>query len=121
MSKTKKSANRPTWIGFINVYFNDPEKHEIQKWIDARTPSLQDALHGMCDADMKVSISNRADRPTVQVSLTPKSVTDDYAGYTIGVEHEDLRKCIIIAYYVCSEMLPNGGVPFPDQGSEFNW
>ena len=83
----------------ISVWFNDKERSEYETWISERNLDVLNVLLELQENGFKMSVSssNNDLLPLVTISVKPKRKNGQ--GVCFLYRHNDLEKCLYIAYY----------------------
>lgn len=114
-------AKRYSWVGHIQVYFNDDERQEVIKYLDERPADLENTIAIITQTDTSVKVTYDGHNDCYQGTLQPKGKSDPYTGYTIGFSHTDLKRLIPIMGYIRFELMEHNTLDKPDKRNTADW
>lgn len=92
-----------------NVWFNDREKEDYQKWIVGHSTAILDLILEVQENGFKLSISSQDSGSTSLISISVKPKGTGGKGQVFMYRHSDLEKSIRIAHYHFTQVLNFGG------------
>lgn len=92
-----------------NIWFNDREKANYEKWLVGHSTAILDLLLEVQENGFKLSISSQDNGSTSLISISVKPKGKQGAGQVFMYRHSDLEKSIRIAHYHFTQVLNFGG------------
>lgn len=82
-----------------SVWFSDAERKEYEAWIEGNRTDVLDLLLDVQENGFKFSISSDGNSGAPLISISIKPGRKMRKGQVLMYRHNDLEKCIRIAYY----------------------
>lgn len=118
---SKRTTNAYKWLAHIQVYFNDEEIIEAQKWLDGKEEDLALSIDCVTSKDTSVKVTLDQHRSAYQITLQPKAKSSPYRGYTLGFTHVDLGRGMAIVEYIHEVLMDAGSIDIPITTKTNTW